>query len=86
VRNYSIAPTHPHRADRRALIAYEEQRMAKEQMIEMEDIVNEVLFDKSRDFAAAIEVRAMVTGTGEISAGVFTREADFSHCRRARRS
>jgi uncharacterized protein (DUF2141 family) len=37
------------------------------------------LFDNAEAFSLDIEIRATVTDTGQISAGVFAREEDFPH-------
>lgn len=39
--------------------------------------IRAALFDNARDFAADVEIRATITASGEVSAGVFTREEDL---------
>lgn len=41
--------------------------------------VRAALFANARDLAAALQVRAAVTDSGEIAPGIFTRESDFPH-------
>jgi uncharacterized protein (DUF2141 family) len=41
--------------------------------------IRAALFDNARDFAADVEIRATITPSGEVSAGVFTREEDLPH-------
>lgn len=41
--------------------------------------VHVALFDNGRVFAAALEIRAAVSDSGELMAGVFTRESDWPY-------
>jgi uncharacterized protein (DUF2141 family) len=39
--------------------------------------IHAALFDNANDFMLDLEVRAMLSASGEVSPGIFTREADF---------
>jgi uncharacterized protein (DUF2141 family) len=41
--------------------------------------VHAAVFDSARVFAAALEIRAAVSDSGELMAGVFTRDSDWPH-------
>ena len=41
--------------------------------------VHVAVFDDAKVFAAALEIRAAVSDTGELMAGVFTRDSDWPH-------
>jgi uncharacterized protein (DUF2141 family) len=41
--------------------------------------IHVAVFDDPRVFAAALEIRAAVSDTGELMAGVFTRDSDWPH-------